>query len=281
MGRGPLLEVGHDVAGQLVEDARVVVEVVDVEDLLGLVVAHLAQARVEARVLGAEVGDAEAGGDAGAGDLDAKGGTQLARRHLLAGNVLHDELRRAHGVQALAQLAGLVGGACLCGAGGGAWGGDVVEDLLEQRRRLPHGALDVVAVVLVVLAPGAVAGAGGGIVAAPPLAVPSTPVLDIIAGPAPAPVAVPVACRRSCSAHRRPLCVCVVCGGGGRPRCRGLRSHGVCYCCSLRRRPSAAPSAGCRLLGWQRRVLETGSAQRRFIGSNAGGTLTTPNLRQP
>jgi hypothetical protein len=184
VGRGPLLEVGHDVAGQLVKDARVVVEVVDVEDLLGLVVAHLAQARVEARVLGAEVGDAQAGGDAGAGDdhdvaaaleqaggvvevavgvearalvelavdgeaeqlvealvgrvveeardTHVEGGAQLARRHLLAGDVLHDELRRAHGVQALPQLAGLVGGACLCGTGGGAQGGDVVEDLFKQ-----------------------------------------------------------------------------------------------------------------------------------------------------
>jgi hypothetical protein len=66
----PAAQVGDDVAGERIEGARVLVEVVDVEDLLGLLVAHLQQARVEARVLGAEVGYAEAGRDARARDDD-------------------------------------------------------------------------------------------------------------------------------------------------------------------------------------------------------------------
>ena len=64
----PFLEIWHDVASQLVEDARVLVEVVDVEHLLWLIVAHRSQARVEACVLGAKVRDAQAGRDAGASD---------------------------------------------------------------------------------------------------------------------------------------------------------------------------------------------------------------------
>lgn len=158
----PLLEVGYNVASQRIKGARVLVKVVNIKDFLGLVVAHLQQSRVEARVLGAEVGYAQAGRDARTGDdhdalallqqlgsvfnglvlvkagalvelaidgqaeqlvevlvggffeelgyLDAKRRAQLARRHLLAGDVLHNELAGADLVQSLAQSTRLVGG---------------------------------------------------------------------------------------------------------------------------------------------------------------------------
>jgi hypothetical protein len=61
---------GEDVAGDRVEDGRVLAEDGDVEDLLRVVEAEVLELGVEAGAFGAEVRDAERGGDAGAGEDD-------------------------------------------------------------------------------------------------------------------------------------------------------------------------------------------------------------------
>ncbi|KAH6608563.1 hypothetical protein Trco_001909 [Trichoderma cornu-damae] len=59
-----------DVLGDRVEDGRVLLEHVNVEDLLRVAQAQVLQLGVQAGPLGSEVGDAQGGGDAGAGDDD-------------------------------------------------------------------------------------------------------------------------------------------------------------------------------------------------------------------
>lgn len=62
--------VGDNVLGDRVEDGGVLLEDVNVKDLLRVVEAEVLELGVEAGALGAEVRDAQRGGDARAGDED-------------------------------------------------------------------------------------------------------------------------------------------------------------------------------------------------------------------
>ena len=63
VGRGEVLGGREDVLGDGVEDGRVFAEKGDVEDFLRVGKAEVGELGVEASFFGAEVGDAEAGGD--------------------------------------------------------------------------------------------------------------------------------------------------------------------------------------------------------------------------
>lgn len=62
--------VRKNVPGNRVEDGRVLAENGDVKDLLRVVEPEVLELRVETGALGAEVGNAKRGGDAGAGQDD-------------------------------------------------------------------------------------------------------------------------------------------------------------------------------------------------------------------
>lgn len=64
------VRVGDDVLGDLVEDGGILLEDANVKDLLRVVEAEILELRVQAGALGAEVGDAQRRGDAGAGEQD-------------------------------------------------------------------------------------------------------------------------------------------------------------------------------------------------------------------
>jgi len=70
VGRGEAVVVGEDVAGDRVEDGRVLAEDSDVEDLLGVVQTEVLKLGVQTGALGSEVRDTERSRDAGAGEDD-------------------------------------------------------------------------------------------------------------------------------------------------------------------------------------------------------------------
>lgn len=70
MSRRETLGLGQDVFGNGEEDGRVLLKDLDIEDLLGVVQAQVRELRVQTRAGGAEIGNAQGGGDAGAGEDD-------------------------------------------------------------------------------------------------------------------------------------------------------------------------------------------------------------------
>lgn len=67
------VSAGENVLGDRVEDGGVLAKDGNVKDLLGIVEAEVLQLGVETGPLGTKVGDAQRGGDAGAGDEDNVG----------------------------------------------------------------------------------------------------------------------------------------------------------------------------------------------------------------
>jgi hypothetical protein len=64
---------GHDILGNRVEDGGILLKDVDVEYLLGIAEAEMLELGVETGALGAEVWNAERGGDASTGEKDDVG----------------------------------------------------------------------------------------------------------------------------------------------------------------------------------------------------------------